>query len=89
VPTRDRPLRGRYKGDEEATEEVAEGKDRVPGDVYNGLRAMMMKNMPAGSSSTVQIIAFTPKPRLVKIVALAGRKRAGDDGASGGAATRF
>src|SRR3989442_5580863 len=29
---------------------------------------MLMKNMPAGSSTTVQIIAFTPRPRLVKML---------------------
>jgi len=27
-----------------------------------------MKNLPAGGSTTVQIIAFTPKPRLVKML---------------------
>src|SRR2546425_10567112 len=29
---------------------------------------MLMKNMPAGSSTTVQIIAFTPRPRRVKML---------------------
>ena len=58
----------RYKGDEEATEEILTGKIELPGDVYNGLLGMLMKNMPAGSSTTVQIIAFTPRPRLVKML---------------------
>ena len=58
----------RYKGDEEATEEILKGKIELPGDVYNGLLGMLMKNMPAGTASTVQIIAFTPKPRLVKML---------------------
>jgi len=50
------------------TEEILKGKIELPGDVYNGLLGMMMKNMPAGTSTTVQIIAFTPKPRLVKML---------------------
>jgi hypothetical protein len=58
----------RYKGDEEATEEVLQGKIELPGDVYNGLLGMLMKNLPAGTTTTVQIIAFTPKPRLVKML---------------------
>ena len=58
----------RYKGDEEATEEILKGKIELPGDIYNGLLGMLMKNMPAGTSTTVQIIAFTPKPRLVKML---------------------
>src|SRR5256712_5487686 len=54
----------RYKGDEEAAEEVLKGKIELPGDVYNGLLGMLMKNMPAGTTTTVPIISITPKPRL-------------------------
>lgn len=58
----------RYKGDEDAAEEVLKGKIDLPNDVYNGLLGTLMKNLPAGTASTVQIIAFTPKPRLVKML---------------------
>jgi hypothetical protein len=58
----------RYKGDEEAAEETLKGRIELPNDVYNGLLGMLMKNMPAGTATTVQIIAFTPKPRLVKML---------------------
>jgi len=58
----------RYKGDDDAAEELLKGKIELPNDVYNGLLGMLMKNMPAGSPTTVQIIAFTPKPRLVKML---------------------
>ena len=58
----------RYKGDDDAAEELLKGKIELPNDVYNGLLGMLMKNMPAGSPTTVQIIAFTPKPRLVKMI---------------------
>ena len=58
----------RYKGDEDSPEEVIKGKLEIPADAYNGLLSTLMKNLPAGDSATVQIIAFTPKPRLVKML---------------------
>src|SRR5262244_478057 len=58
----------RYKGDEDAAEEILKGKIDLPNDVYNGLLGTLMKNLPAGTATTVQIIAFTPKPRLVKML---------------------
>jgi hypothetical protein len=58
----------RYKGDEGAGEEVLKGKMELPSDVYNGLLCLLMKNMPAGTATTVQIITFTPKPRLVEML---------------------
>lgn len=58
----------RYRGDEESPEETLAGDFELPLDVYNGLLSTMMKNLPAGDSATVQIVAFTPKPRLVKML---------------------
>src|SRR5262245_20121768 len=58
----------RYKGDEDSPEETLKGTFDMPGDVYNGLLSTLMKNMPAGNPATVQIIAFTPKPRLVTML---------------------
>jgi len=58
----------RYKGDEDSPEETLKGNFDMPGDVYNGLLSTLMKNMPAATPATVQIIAFTPKPRLVKML---------------------
>ena len=58
----------RYKGDEDSPEEVVKGTFEMPADAYNGLLSTLMKNLPAGESATVQIIAFTPKPRLVKML---------------------
>ena len=57
-----------YKGDEDSPEEVLKGSFDMPGDVYNGLLSTLMKNMPVATPATVQIIAFTPKPRLVKML---------------------
>jgi hypothetical protein len=58
----------RYKGDEDSPEETLKGNFDMPPDAYNGLLSTLMKNMPAGNPATVQIIAFTPKPRLVKML---------------------
>ena len=58
----------RYKGDEDSPEETLKGSFDMPGDVYNGMLSMLMKNMPVATPATVQIIAFTPKPRLVKML---------------------
>ena len=57
----------RYKGDEDAPEETLKGNFDMPGDVYNGLLSTLMKNMPVATPATVQIIAFTPKPRVVTL----------------------
>jgi hypothetical protein len=58
----------RYRSDEDSPEEVVKGKFEMPADAYNGLLSTLMKNLPTGGSATVQIIAFTPKPRLVKML---------------------
>ena len=58
----------RYKSDDDSPEEVIKGKFEMPDDAYNGLLSTLMKNLPTGTSATVQIIAFTPKPRLVKML---------------------
>ena len=58
----------RYKGDEDSPEETLKGSFDMPTDVYNGLLSTLMKNMPVATPATVQIIAFTPKPRLVKML---------------------
>lgn len=57
----------RYKGDEDGPEETLDGSFTMPADVYNGLLSTLMKNMAVDRSATVQIIAFTPKPQLVKV----------------------
>jgi hypothetical protein len=58
----------RYRGDEDSPEETLQGTIELPADAYNGLLSTLMKNLPAGASTTVQIVAFTPKPRLVKML---------------------
>lgn len=58
----------RYRGDQDSPEEILSGDLTLPLDVYNGLLSMLMKNLSVGDSTVVQIVAFTPKPRLVKML---------------------
>jgi hypothetical protein len=58
----------RHKADDDSEEEVLRGKIEVPADTYNGLLGTLMKNLPSGASVTVQVVAFTPRPRFVKML---------------------
>lgn len=58
----------RYRADDDSPEEVLSGNFEMPADLYNGLLGTLLKNLDAGASKTVQIAAFTPKPRLVKML---------------------
>jgi hypothetical protein len=57
----------RYRGDEDSPEETFTGKFALPADAYNGMLSLLLKNMPSGESTIVHVVAFTPKPRAVKI----------------------
>jgi hypothetical protein len=57
-------------------EAVSGGRIELPPDVYNGMVAMLLKNLPAGQSETVHFIAFTPTPRLIQVkLDVAGTQR--------------
>lgn len=58
----------RYRPDVDSPEEVVKGRFSLPADVYNGMLITIIKNLPAATSQVVQIVAFTPKPRLVKML---------------------
>jgi hypothetical protein len=58
----------RHRADDDSPEETLAGDFELPLDVYNGLLSTLMKNLPAGNSATVQIVAFTPRPRLVTML---------------------
>lgn len=57
----------RYRAEEDSPEEHFTGRLGLPGDAYNGMLSLLLKNLPNGAGTTVQVVAFTPKPRLVKI----------------------
>ncbi len=58
----------RYRADQESPEEVLSGRFSLPDDVYSGMLGIALKNLSAGESTTVQVIVFTPQPRLVKVL---------------------
>jgi hypothetical protein len=58
----------RHRTDEDSPEEVVSGRFTLPADAANGLLTILMKNLPAGKSATVQLVAFTPQPRLVAML---------------------
>jgi hypothetical protein len=80
-------VKQREKGKKE-TEELA-GTLELPDDVYNGMTATVLNNLAKGQVATGHVVAFTPKPRLVKSTMLA----VGDDpvivGDSRRTATRY
>jgi hypothetical protein len=57
----------RYRGDADSPEEVLSGRLALPADAYNGMVSMLLKNLPGRESVVVQVVAFTPRPRLVKL----------------------
>lgn len=57
-------VRRREKGKED---ETRSGTIELPADVYNGMTLSILKNLPRGATATGHMLAFTPKPRLVKM----------------------
>jgi hypothetical protein len=57
----------RYRADEESLEEHVTGSFALPDDAYNGMLSAVVKNLPPGVSETVSLVAFTPRPRVVKL----------------------
>jgi len=60
--------RVRYRADQDSKEEELAGKFDLPVDAYNGLLCTVLKNLEPGKSQTVHVMAFTPKPRAIKML---------------------
>ncbi len=58
--------RGRY-ADEKGAEQSLTGALEMPPDLYNGMTALLLQNLPRGASETVHMVAFTPTPRVIKL----------------------
>jgi hypothetical protein len=57
----------RYIGDD-GKEVVSQEHPELPGDLANGMTMVLLKNIsPATSKTTVSMLAFTPKPRMVQL----------------------
>jgi hypothetical protein len=61
----------RYREDPDSPEEVFERQMELPADVYNGMFSVLLKNLDPGRV-TVAVLAFTPRPTIVKIELNAG-----------------
>ncbi len=48
------------------TDAPVEGTLDLPEDVHNGMTGTLLRNLPAGASANGHVIAFTPKPRLLR-----------------------
>jgi hypothetical protein len=55
---------GRYRAS--SGDKSAEGSLDLPEDIYNGMIGMLVRNLPAGGRATGHLMAFTPKPQLVR-----------------------
>jgi hypothetical protein len=60
--------RARTQDEKGGEEKTARGPLETPPDLYNGMALTLLKNLPAGSTASAQIAAFTPKPRLIKML---------------------
>jgi len=57
----------RSKTGKDGKEEVLTGAFPLPNDVYNGIFVTMLLNLPKGASETVNFLAFTPRPEVIKL----------------------
>ena len=64
---------GRYRA--RAGNDTAEGKLDLPEDAHNGLTGQLLKNLPPGAGATGHLVAFTPKPVVLRTTL----SRAGED----------
>jgi hypothetical protein len=56
---------GRYRA-RTGNDEPVQGTLELPDDVHNGMTGMLIRNLPAGASANGHVVAFTPKPRLLR-----------------------
>jgi hypothetical protein len=80
-------VRQQDKPDSEA--KTASGRLEMPPDLYNGMTSTVMKNLPRGTSATVQLVAFTPEPRLLTMELQPEGEEQGRLGKAAKAVTRY
>jgi len=57
----------RYRSDDDSPEETIDGSLQLPDDTYNGMLSLILKNLAPGAGQMVSVVAFTPKPRVIKL----------------------
>lgn len=68
---------------------VYRGTLPMPRDVSNGLPIILLKNLAAGDSATVHLVAFTPAPRMIELRMTPVRRPLIFNGAIGEHATEY
>ena len=79
----------RSKAGEDGKEKVLTGAFDLPKDAYNGMLATLLLNLPKGASETVNFIAFTPRPEVIKLELLLIGKHAVQTGDSSRKALQY
>lgn len=79
----------KYREGKDGREEHRTEKLELPPDLYNGMLAMLLKNLRPKEKETVHIVAFTPKPWLVKMLIVPDGNEAVQVGDSERRAIRF
>jgi hypothetical protein len=57
----------RSQAGKDGKEEVLTGHFDLPNDAYNGMFVVVLKNLAKGASETVNFLAFTPAPEVIKL----------------------
>jgi hypothetical protein len=81
--------RVRQQDKPDSEEKTASGRLEMPPDLYNGMASTVMKNLPRGTSATVQLVAFTPEPRLLRMELQPEGEEQGQVGKAAKAVTRY
>jgi hypothetical protein len=79
----------KYREGKDGQEQSRTDKIDLPPDLYNGMLAMLLKNLRPKEKETVHMVAFTPKPWLVKMLIFPDGNEAVQVGDSERRATRF
>lgn len=74
---------------EEGKEEVLTGVFDLPKDAYNGMLIMVLKNLQKATDETVSILAFTPRPEVIKLELVVTGEQTIQIGEKSSKATRY
>jgi hypothetical protein len=68
--TVDQPT-GRYlvrsRGGDGGPADLLEGSLKLPADTYNGMLITLLKNLNPSEATTVRLVVFTPRPKLIRV----------------------
>jgi hypothetical protein len=77
------------KSIDKGSEKTSSGPIDLPPDVYNGMTAMILKNLPPKRTESVHFVAFTPTPRILRLDLVPGGDQTVRIGEQEGSGVRF